>query len=135
MRVRVHPHKTMVNAGVEACVSVTPVKKYGRAHYSGTVMLNNAHFIVHESEKNRAVREQVRNVHAWCVGDMVHEAMEQLPPSHPVLLKKLVQVTYHYNTGRFMTVSRNPHEIVDVTDGHFSVAYFCGRDFYVTKEW
>lgn len=133
MKVKVHPHRNMVTAGVEACVSVTPAKPRSRAYYMGTVMMKDVHFVIHESGKAKAQEAQQRNVHAWAVGDLVHEASEQLEPSHPALYKRLSKVTYHYNTGRFMTVSDNPNEVVDVTDGRFKVAYFCGRDFYVSE--
>jgi len=131
MRVKVHPHRTMVNAGVEACVSVTPDRKYGRAYYMGTVILQNVDFRIHESGVRKAQAEQQRNVHAWAVGTLLSEQSEQYPPARD-LLKTLVKVTYHYNVGRFLTVEDEP---VDVTDGHFRAAYVCGRDFYVSKEW
>lgn len=131
MHVKVHPHKTLVNSGVTACVSVTPDRKYGRAYYMGTVILKDVTFRIHESGVKRAQREQVRNVHAWAVGTLLSEQTEQYPPSRD-LLKCLAKVTYHYNVGRFMSVEAEP---VDVTDGHFHAAYICGRDFYVSKEW
>jgi len=128
MRVKVHPHRTMVNAGVEACVSVTPDKKHGRAHYSGTVLLHDVTFRIHQSGVERARAEKRRNVHAWAVGDLVHELPEQMPPTNN-LAKHLVKVTYHYELGRFITVEKKP---IDVTDFHFPAAYVCGRDFYVS---
>lgn len=128
MKVKVHPHKTMVNAGVESCVSITPMKKHGRAYYMGTVMLRDVDFVIHASGVERARKEQRRNVHAWAVGEIISEAKEQLPPSKKVL-NNMVQVTYHYNTGRFVTMNG-----VDVTDRHFKAAVFVGRDFYVSKD-
>lgn len=128
MKVKVHPHKTMVNAGVEACVSVTPDKKHGRAYYMGTVMLRDVEFRIHQSGVKRAQKEQQRNVHALAVGEVVHEAVEQLPPSKKVL-DKMVQVVYHYNIGRFVTLDGT-----DVTDNKFKAAIFVGRDFYVSKD-
>lgn len=130
-RVKVHPHRTMVNSGVEACVSVTPMKKHGRAYYMGTVMLRDVSFVIHESGVKRAQKEQVRNVHAWATGSLVGEWLEQNEVSEKVM-SNFVQVTYHYNMARFMTVEDEP---VDVTDGHFNAALFVGRDFYVSKEW
>lgn len=121
----------MVNSGVEACVSVTPDQKGKHAYYMGTVLLTEVEFRIHQSGVKRAQAEQVRNVHAWAVGNLLSEQREQYPPSERVQ-HELVQVTYHYNMARFMTVEDEP---VDVTDGHFRVAYFCGRDFYVSKEW
>lgn len=131
MRVKVHPHRNLVNSGVEACVSVTPDKKHGRAYYMGTVWLTDVEFRIHESGVKRAQAEQVRNVHAWAVGTLDHEWDEQFPLSDNVL-SKMVKVTYHYNTARFMTLEPEP---VDVTDGHFRAAVFIGRDFYVSKDW
>lgn len=131
MRVKVHPHRTMVNAGIEACVSVTPDQKYGRAYYMGTVELTNVEFRIHESGVKRAQAEQQRNVHAWAVGTHLNESPLQLALPR-VLRHRMVKVTYHYNIGRFLTTGPDP---IDVTDGHFKVAYFSGRDFYVSKEW
>lgn len=129
MRVKVHPHRTMVNAGIEACVSVTPDRKHGRAYYMGTVMLNDVVFRIHESGVKRAQAEQQRNVHAWAVGNLMNEQLEQYPPTARAQ-HTLSKVTYHYNVGRFIA-----EDGTDVTDGCFRVAYFCGRDFYVSKEW
>ena len=131
MRVKVHPHKTMVNSGVEACVSVTPDRKYGRAYYMGTVYLKDVSFRIHQSGVERARKEQVRNVHAWAVGTLLGEQTNQYRPDADVL-RNMVQVTYHYNMGRFMTMEGEP---VDVTDGSFRAAIVCGRDFFVSKEW
>ena len=131
MKVKVHPHKTMVDAGIEACVSVTPDRKHGRAHYMGTVILQKVDFRIHQSGVRRAQAEQVRNVHAWAVGDLLSEQTNQYHPSKD-LLNTLVKDTYHHNIGRFISVENEP---VDVTDGHFRAAYVCGRDFYVSKEW
>lgn len=127
MRVKVHPHKTMVNAGVPACVSVTPIKRYGRAYYMGTVHLRDASFVIHQSGVERAQAEQVRNVHAWCVGEQVYESVIQEPLSAR-MMERFTQVTYHYNIGRFVTLDG-----VDVTDKSFKAAVFVGRDFYVSK--
>lgn len=132
MKVKVHPHKTLVNSGVEACVSITPVKKHGRAYYMGTVMLSDVSFTIHNSGLLRAQDEQVRNVHAWAIGELVAEQAEQYVPSLR-LRESMVQVTYHYDIGRFITLG--PGEPVDVTDGHFRAAYFYGSTFYITKEW
>lgn len=127
MRAKVHPHRTMVNSEVEACVSVTPDKKHGRAYYMGTVALRDVHFRIHHSGVARAREEGQRNVHAWAVGEIIHELPEQHQPT-PTMLKNLVQVTYHYHIGEFVTLDGTI-----VTDGHFEAAYFCGRDFYVSR--
>lgn len=131
MRVKVHPHKTMVNAGVEACVSITPDRKHGRAYYMGTVYLTNVDFRIHQSGVLRAQAEQVRNVHAWAVGTLLAEQKEQYRPG-PDVLRNMAQVTYHYNVGRFLTMENEP---VDVTDGHFKAAIIVGRDFFISKDW
>jgi hypothetical protein len=128
VRVKVHPHRTMVNAGVEACVSVTPDRKHGRAYYMGRVDLRDVTFRIHDSGVKRAQAEQVRNVHAWAVGEVISEHPVQYRPD-PRLLKHFRQVTYHYNVGRFIAVDDG----TDVTDGHFSAAIFVGRDFYVSN--
>lgn len=130
MRVKVHPHKTMVNSGIEACVSITPVKRNGRAYYMGTVVLRDVNFTIHDSGVKRAQNEQRRNVHAWAVGDIVDEKPEQYDMSM-LTDKHMVKVTYHYNEGRFMTTGPKP---VDVTDKSFKAAVFIGRDFYVSKD-
>lgn len=137
--VKVHPHRTMVNAGVEACVSVTPTptpaKPKPRAYYMGTVMLRNVRFVIHPSGVQRARKEQRRNVHAWCVGELLWENPMQNPLVGGVR-KNMVQVTYHYNIGRFIEVL--PKGFIgpprDLTDNTFKAAYFCGRDFYVSKD-
>lgn len=127
MKSKVHPHKTMVNSGIEACVSITPDKPRARAYYMGTVMLRDVEFRIHQSGVKRARQEKRRNVHAWAVGEIIHEATEQLKPS-PKVLRNMVQVTYHYEIGRFVTLDGT-----DVTDGHFDAALFVGRDFYVSR--
>lgn len=134
MKVKVHPHRTMVNAGVEACVSITPDKKHGRAYYMGTVSLKDVEFRIHTSGVKRAQAEQQRNVHAWAVGEVMHEFPEQHPPTEK-MLENLTQVTYHYNVGRFIEVL--PKGFIgpprDMTNGIYRAAFFCGRDFYVSK--
>ena len=129
MKSKVHPHRTMVNSGVEACVSVTPDKKHGRAYYMGTVHMRDVSFRIHQSGVERAQKEQVRNVHAWAVGEIIHEASEQVQPSNKIL-SRFRKVTYHYNVGRFIAVDDG----TDVTDGTFNAAMVIGRDFYVS-EW
>jgi hypothetical protein len=124
----------MVNSGIEACVSVTPDKKHGRAYYMGTVSMKDVEFRIHQSGVLRAQKEQVRNVHAWAVGEIMHEFPEQHPPT-PKMLENLTQVTYHYNVGRFIEVL--PKGFIgpprDMTNGTYRAAFFCGRDFYVSK--
>lgn len=127
-KVRVHPHRTMVKAGEEACVSITPARPRARAYYMGTVMMKNVTFSIQPSGLKRAQDEQVRNVHALAVGDLISEFTEQYPLT-PKALKHMRKVTYHYNIGRFITTDDG----TDVTDGQFDAAYVVGRDFYVSE--
>lgn len=129
MRVKVHPHRSLVNAGVEACVSITPDRKHGRAYYMGTVCLTDVEFRIHQSGVERARAERQRNVHAWAVGSLDYEFDEQLKPSD-TLRRRFSKVTYHYDIGRFIA-----EDGTDVSDGRYRAAYFCGRDFYISKEW
>lgn len=129
-RVKVHPHRSLVKRGIEACVSVTPTAKGGVAYYRGLVELSDAAFVIHQSGVKRAQAEQVRNVHAWCVGELVAEDERQLLEAAG-LLDNLQEVTYHFNVGRFMTVEATPR---DVTKLKFSKALFVGGRFYVSTE-
>lgn len=133
-RVKVHPHKTKVNSGETECVSVTPDEPGGHAYYRGTVVLSDARFRIHTSGVQRARREQVRNVHAWCVGSLTTQSGKQRTDAYLSGLiegvlgaRPLAQVTYHYQVGRFMTLDG-----VDVTDMTFDHAVCRGRDFFVT---
>lgn len=129
MQVKVHPHKPLVDAGVEACVSITPNKRHGRAYYMGMVILANVKFSVHESGLKRYHAEQTRNVHAWMVGDVIHEATEQYRPT--VLDgNRMVRVEYVLDAGRFIA-----DDGTDVTDGRFNAGVIVGKECYVSKEW
>lgn len=123
-RVKLHPHKGKVNSGLSACVSVTPDEAGGHAYYRGTVVLADAGFRIHNSGVERARREQVRNVHAWCVGTLIAEADEQV--ARDFVAEGFTQVTYHYAIGRFVTLAG-----ADVTDVGFTEAVCRGRDFFV----
>lgn len=129
MRVKIHPHRSKILNGVEASVSVTPTARGGKVFYSGTVELAHAHFVIHESGVQRARREQVRNVHAWCVGELVAAEPKQLALSEQEL-NGFTKVTYHYNSGRFMSLEAQPQ---DVTEEKFDRAFLVGRDFYVQR--
>jgi len=128
VQVKVHPHKTMVNAGIEACISVTPVKKHGRAHYSGTVIMRDVNFRVQQSGVQRAQAEGQRNVHAWAVGELVGEFENQFSLDHleiPQAVKqKLRKVTYYYQEGYFRDFKTKKK--VEKTTALFAV----GRDFF-----
>lgn len=128
MRVKVHPNKTMVNGGVEACVSITPDKKHGRAYYMGTVILSDVSFRIHQSGVARSQAENVRNVHAWAVGEILSESVEQNRPSLRVL-DNMQQVTYHFVSGEFRLLDGT-----NVSDKTFKAAMFIGRDFFVSKD-
>jgi hypothetical protein len=132
MLANVHPHKTRINSGVEACVSVTPAHAGGRAYYKGAVVLRDVRFRIHQSGVTRARNEQRRNVHAWAVGEVTAEFdHRQAPPAD--LANALVRVTYHYTSAHFVEVL--PVGFVGPPrslNGHtFPVAYFCGPSFFV----
>lgn len=125
MRVKVHPHKTRVNAGLTQCISVTPDRHGGRARYHAYVYLSDASFRIYQGGLERAQREQRRNVHAWVVGELVVKDDKRKPD---VWFQdgSWEKVTYHYNIGRFVTLDGR-----DVTDYTFTYAACNGRDFYV----
>lgn len=125
MRVKVHPHKTRVNSGLTLCVSVTPIRRGGRARYYAYVFLKDASFTIYQGGVQRAQREQRRNVHAWAVGELVCTRDNRMAD---VWFQDgdWEKVTYHYNIGRFVTMDG-----VDVTDKNFTEAACNGRDFYV----
>lgn len=123
MRVKVHPHRNMVTRGIEACISVTPVRKGGKAQYYGTVILHDVSFRVHQSGVDRAQREGVRNVHAWAVGQLVdsHPQQRRIPRE---ALAKMRKVTYHYEKGFFRDL-QNGRKIT-----HTDILVAVGRDFW-----
>lgn len=129
MRVKVHPHKPYYDNGSEACISITPMKKHGRAHYMGMVMLTDVTFVVHQSGLERMREEGARNVHAWMVGELIHETIEQFRPS---TLDKGLMVKVHYDLdlGRFVT-----EDGTDVTDGTYRAGVIVGKDCYISKDW
>lgn len=137
MIVKAHPHRTRyLSENPEysvPCISVTPVKRHGRAYYMGTLGLRNAKFVVHKSGVKRMEAEGVRNVHAWIQGELVHEATEQNDPS-PTLLRHMTKVVYDFKAGRFVTYHEDPAKREDVTDEEFAAAYCVGRDFYVARK-
>jgi hypothetical protein len=128
LKAKIHPNKHMVNAGVEACISVLPVKKHARTHYAGTVILRDVEFRIQESGKERARKEGVRNVHAWAVGEVVgeFETQHSLEESEiPKSVKdRLRKVTYYFQEGYFRDFET--HEEVTATKALYAV----GRDFF-----
>lgn len=129
MKVKVHPHKPMVDAGIESCVSITPVKRHGRAHYMGTVMVTGAEFVVHESGRKRYLAEGMRNVHAWMVGELLSEATEQFRPA-VVDTPAMSRVRYDLTLGRFIA-----DDGTDVTDGNYRAATVVGKELFISKDW
>ena len=129
MRVKVHPHKPFYDNGSEACISVTPMKKHGRAHYMGTVLLTDVTFVVHDSGFKRMHEEGQRNVHAWMTGDLLSEQIEQF---RPAVLDKGLMIGVHYNLdiGLF-----EAEDGTDVTDGTFRAGVIVGKDCYISKDW
>jgi hypothetical protein len=131
--VEVHPNWNLVDH-TDACVSVREMKPRKHVYHMGTVHLADAHFKINQGGVRKARQEGRRNVHAWVVGELLHEAPERLtPPQH--VLRQLVRVTYHFDTGRFLTVESNPAKVVDVTDGRFAAAVQVGRNLYISKDW
>lgn len=131
-RVECHPNFNV--PADERCVSVHPLRKRAHTYLMGSVTLTNVEFKVNEGSRLRAVREQVKNVHAWIVGNIVMEHTIQIPLEGPAA-KHMVPVTYHYNIGRFLTIDPDPGKVIDVTDGEFAAAYCVGRRLYISKEW
>lgn len=129
MKVKIHPHKPMVDAGSQTCISITPMKKHGRAHYMGTVILTDVEFVVHDSGHAQYLKEGVRNVHAWMTGELVSETLEQFPPA-TVDTDLMSQVRYDLEAGRFLDAAG-----IDVTDGHFRAGVVVGKNCYISKDW
>lgn len=129
MKVKVHPHKPFCDNGSEACISITPMKKHGRAHYMGTVLLSDVTFVVHQSGLERMRSEGQRNVHAWMVGDLLAETIEQYRPD--VLDRGIMSlVRYDLDLGRFVA-----EDGTDVTDGTYRAGAVVGKQCYISKDW
>lgn len=125
MRVKIHPHRNKVIAGIEECISVTPDKKGGRTYYAGTVVLADVEFRIHNSGVARARAEGVRNVHAWAVGNLVEQNACQHPLTQEFREKHgLRKVTYHFQEGYFQDFETGRR----VENTKF--LYAAGRDFY-----
>lgn len=110
MKVKVNPNETMYAEGSEACVSITPMKKHGRAYHMGCVILRDVVFV----DKSVA-------------GEVIFEAVERYRPD-VVDSGRMMQVWPE--NGRFVS-----KDGTDVTDGNFNAAVVVGKDFYVSKEW
>lgn len=64
-----HTHLPRLKAGDPDCVSVKVPGR--RVEYASWVSLSNAEFRVFQPGRQRCIRDGVRNVHAWVVGDLV----------------------------------------------------------------
>ena len=129
MKVKAHPHKPMVDAGAEACISITPMRKHARAYYMGSLILRDAEFVVHESGHKRYKSESQRNVHAWLTGEPIAETVEQYRPE-TVDTPRMARVHYDLDAGRFIA-----EDGTDVTDGHYNAAVIVGKECYISKDW
>lgn len=81
---------------IDGILRVKPVGKRKRTYNMGTVMLRN-----------------VMIMNGMAQGELVHEAVEVLPPDHPALRKNLKKT-----------------DIRTVKPGTYKIAYFAGSDFY-----
>lgn len=82
MTVWLHTHLPRLRAGERDVVSVKVPGQ--RVEYARWVSLRNAEFRVHERDRLRCVREGVRNVHAWVVGEEVLRlSADELGPVDP----------------------------------------------------
>ena len=105
-------------ANTRNAVIVQPIKRYARTYIMGTVML--ADVTVTEMDGN-----------LYLVGDLVSEHETSYPPNHPSLIKRLTCVTVE--AGRLLTIGP-ANDRVDVTDGHFDVAYLHGGNLFYVSE-
>jgi hypothetical protein len=64
-----HTHLPRLRAGDPCPISVKVPGE--RIQYASWVSVQNARFVVHERGRQRCVRDGVRNVHAWVVGDEI----------------------------------------------------------------
>jgi hypothetical protein len=127
VKVRVHPHITKVRSGEEQCISITPTG--GKAYYKGSVILEDVFFMIYTGGLERARKEQVRNVHAWIVGELAGTHDSQIPLDEQFLVRAM-QVSYHYNEGKFIAKETG----TDVTEYRFDFGYLCGKDLHVWNE-
>lgn len=72
----VHLHLPRLRSGEEAMISVKVPGQ--RIEYRNVVCMANASFVVSEAGRQRCLREGVRNVHAWVVGDVTADAIAPL---------------------------------------------------------
>jgi len=124
MKVKTHLHLPRMKAGSDEVISVAPyihVKGISKTTYAGTVCLQNVTFRVSKSGRERTLRDKVRNVHAWVIGDLLTSTPSQNPPKNV----QWKQARYNpYQTETFVdTVSGN-----EVHSAH--AAYMVGSKVY-----
>lgn len=105
-------------ANTANAVIVQPIKRYARTYIMGTVMLSD-------------VSVTAMDGNLYLVGDLVSEHETSYPPNHPALIKRLTCVRVVED--RLVTLG-NPNDVVDVTDGHFDVAYLHGGNLFYVSE-
>lgn len=76
-----HLHLPRLQSGVTDVISVKVPGQ--RILYASSVKLANARFVVSESGRQRCLREGVRNVHAWIVGEELSR-LTGTPPREPI---------------------------------------------------
>lgn len=83
-----HLHLPSLRAGVENVISVkVPGEKIA---YVPSIVLADVEFKVHESGRQRCIREGSRNVHAWVVGEARGQVPTCFKPDWPGMLKKAI---------------------------------------------
>lgn len=79
MKTWLHTHLPRFQAGYPDMISVKIPGQ--RVAYASWVSLKNVEFKVHERGRQRCIRDGVRNVHAWIVGDeIMRVTSEQFTP-------------------------------------------------------
>lgn len=79
MKVKAHLHLPRLRSGVDEVISVIPFASTG-AEYFGTVALTNVKFRVSAAGRERTLKQGVRNVHAWVIGDVLNTEPYQAHP-------------------------------------------------------
>ena len=134
MKVMTHPHRNRYLRGLEDCVSVTfPKGTRGdgvRTLYYGAAWLSDVVLRVQPAGVARAQRENVRNVHAWAVGNVLnlfHTQWPYRPLQDEIPDDEWRKVTYHFNSGEFRFLDTGEN----VTGREFPLAHIVGRDLFV----
>lgn len=128
VRAEIHPNIHLIKAGESACISLREIKKYSRTRHVATAILSDVEFVVRDAGRDKAVKEQVKNVHAFARGTLTGDfdrkitlADMELPGP---LMKRFRQVSYHYNVGHFFDVKTK--ERVDSAKTVIAV----GKEYY-----